>query len=199
MIKRYNQFVKGVNEEFEMGEERPSPITKPAPTTTPDTPTRPRPTRPGITPTEVPSEEDAPLAYGYGENELPEEEGGEYMGQKMMADLASELGTEIGTDGSINYNGKKVNFYSETEMFHVDKKKFKTADEVINYLEGSTPDNKSMEEENDTMLARQEHSPSKEDMDELMAAHDDDDFIEEEEEFESKSYKRTFESYKRKK
>jgi hypothetical protein len=199
MIKRYNQFVKGVNEEFEMGEERPSPITKPAPTTTPDTPTRPRPTRPGITPTEVPSEEDAPLAYGYGENELPEEEGGEYMGQKMMADLASELGTEIGTDGSINYNGKKVNFYSETEMFHVDKKKFKTADEVINYLEGSAPDNKSMEEENDTMLARQEHSPSKEDMDELMAAHDDDDFIEEEEEFESKSYKRTFESYKRKK
>ena len=37
--------------------------TKPAtPITTPDTPTRPRPTRPGIVPTEVPSEEDAPLA-----------------------------------------------------------------------------------------------------------------------------------------
>jgi len=198
MIKRYNQFVKGVNEEFEMGEGQPSPITRPAPTTTPDTPTRPRPTRPGITPTEIPSEEDAPLAYGQG-SDLPEEEGGEYMGQKMMADLASELDTEIGSDGSINYNGKKVNFYSETEMFHVDKKKFKTADEVINYLEGSAPDNKSMEEENDDMLARQEHSPSKEDMDELMAAHDDDDFIEEEEEFESKSYKRTFESYKRKK
>jgi hypothetical protein len=198
MIKRYNQFVKGVNEEFEMGEGQPSPITKPAPTTTPETPTRPRPTRPGITPTEVPSEEDAPLAYGQG-SDLPEEEGGEYMGQKMMADLASELGTEIGSDGSVNYNGKKVNFYSETEMFHVDKKKFKTADEVINYLEGSAPDNKSMEEENDTMLARQEHSPSKEDMDELMAAHDEEDFIDEEEEFESKSYKRTFESYKRKK
>ena len=197
MIKRYNQFVKGVNEEFEMGEGQPSPITKPAPTTTPDTPTRPRPTRPGITPTEVPSEEDAPLAYGQG-SDLPEEEGGEYMGQKMMADLASELDTEIGSDGSINYNGKKVNFYSETEMFHVDKKKFKTAGEVINYLEGSGPDNKSMEEENDDMLSRQEHSPSKEDMDELMNAHNDDDFIEEEE-FESKSYKRTFESYKRKK
>lgn len=197
MIKRYNQFVKGVNEEFEMGEGQPSPITKPAPTTTPETPTRPRPTRPGITPTEVPSEEDAPLAYGQG-SDLPEEEGGEYMGQKKMADLASELGTEIGTDGSIDYNGKKVNFYSETEMFHVDKKKFKTSGEVINYLEGSAPDNKSMEEENDDMLARQEHSPSKEDMDELMGAHDDDDFIEEEE-FESKSYKRTFESYKRKK
>ena len=59
MIKRYNQFVKGINEEFEMGEGQPSPITRPAgPITTPDTPTRPRPTRPGITPTEVPSEED---------------------------------------------------------------------------------------------------------------------------------------------
>jgi hypothetical protein len=59
-----------------------------------------------------------------------------------------------------------------------------------------------MEEENDAMLARQENSPSKEDMDELMAAHDEEDFIDEEEEeekFESKSYKRTFESYKRKK
>jgi len=53
-IKRYQRFV----EEFVMGTE-----TKPStPITTPDTPTRPRPTRPGITPTEVPSEEDAPLA-----------------------------------------------------------------------------------------------------------------------------------------
>ena len=208
MIKRYNQFVKGVNEEFEMGEGPP--------TTTPDTPTRPRPTRPGITPTEVPSEEDAPLAYGQG-SDLPEEEGGEYMGQKMMADLASELDTEIGSDGSINYNGKKVNFYSETEMFHVDKKKFKTLEEVVDYLEGSSsqtdlsldgeihsgkrnPSRESEMDEDDMSLWNKNnpHAPSKEDMDELMDAHDDDDFIEEEE-FESKSYKRTLESYKRKK
>jgi hypothetical protein len=55
-IKKYQRFV----EEFVMDTE-----TKPStPITTPDTPTRPRPTRPGITPTEVPSEEDAPLAYG---------------------------------------------------------------------------------------------------------------------------------------
>ncbi len=53
-IKKYQRFV----EEFVMGTE-----TKPStPITTPDTPTRPRPTRPGITPTETPSEEDAPLA-----------------------------------------------------------------------------------------------------------------------------------------
>jgi len=178
MIKKYNQFVSSrVNENFSDEDIHTdlNPIT------------------------EEPEMEEAPEMDEVEEApELPEEEGGEYMGQKMMVDLASELGVEIGTDGSINHNGKKINFYSETEMFHVDKKKFKTADEVINYL-GSAPDNKSIEE-NDDMLARQEHSPSKEDMDELMAAHDEEDFIdEEEEEFESKSYKRTFESYKRKK
>jgi len=179
MIKKYNQFVSSrVNENFS-DEDIHTDLNPIA---------------------EEPEMEEAPEMEEVEEApELPEEEGGEYMGQKMMADLASELGAEIGTDGSINHNGKKINFYSETEMFHVDKKKFKTADEVINYL-GSAPDNKSMEEENDDMLARQEHSPSKEDMDELMAAHDEEDFIDEEEdEFESKSYKRTFESYKRKK
>jgi hypothetical protein len=189
MIKRYNQFVKGVNEEFEMGEGQPSPITKPAPTTTPETPTRPRPTRPGITPTEVPSEEDAPLAYGQG-SDLPEEEGGEYMGQKKMADLASELDAEIGTDGSINYNGKKVNFYSETEMFHVDKKKFKTAGEVINYLDSSSEAPITPEEEE---LMTGEKSGER-----RVGLDDFEDELEEEE-FESKSYNRTFESYKRKK
>ena len=180
MIKKYNQFVKGINEEFEMGEVRPSPITKPAPTITPETPTRPRPTRPGITPTEIPSEEDAPMAYGNG-SELPEEEeGGEYIGQKMMNDLASELGSEIGTDGSIDYNGKKINFYSETEMFHVDKKKFKTSDEVINYLDSSNEDPVEPEE---SERMKDEFNKDVEDI----------------EEFESKSYKRTFESFKRKK
>jgi len=142
MIKKYNQFVKGINEEFEMGEGQPAPVTRPAePTTTPDTPTRPRPTRPGITPTEVPSEEDAPLAYGYGDsNDLPEEEGGEYQGQMLLNQLANELGTEVEADGSINYEGKKINFYSETEKFHVDNKKFSTAAEVVNYLGVSNDD-----------------------------------------------------------
>ena len=54
-IKKYNRFV----EEFVMTGTETKPAT---PTTTPDTPTRPRPTRPGIAPTEIPSEEDAPLA-----------------------------------------------------------------------------------------------------------------------------------------
>jgi len=151
MIKRYNQFVKGINEEFEMGDGQPAPITRPSePTTTPDI--RPRPTRPGITPTEVPSEEDAPLAYGHIDelpeeedaplshghiDELPEEEGGEYQGQMLLNQLANELGTEVDSDSSINYEGKKINFYSETEKFHVDNKKFSTVEEVVDYLNKS--------------------------------------------------------------
>jgi hypothetical protein len=54
-IKKYARFV----EEFVAYGTETKPVT---PTTTPDTPTRPRPTRPGIAPTDVPSEEDAPLA-----------------------------------------------------------------------------------------------------------------------------------------
>jgi hypothetical protein len=186
MIKRYNQFVKGVNEEFEMGEGQPSPITRPAPTTTPETPSRPRPSRPGITPTEIPSEEDAPLAY-----REEEEEGGEYIGQEMMADLASNLGAEVESDGSIDYNGKKVNFYSETEMFHVDKKKFKTPEEVVSYLDGSN--NITTEEEEEMTDETGEIDEFEDDMDDFDM--EDNEY----EEFESKSYKRTFESYKRKK
>lgn len=66
--------------------------------------------------------------------ELPEEED-EYNGQILMSELSSKLGVPIETDGSINYKGKKINFYSETENFHIDNKKFKTIDEVISFLE----------------------------------------------------------------
>lgn len=57
IIKKFNSFI---NEELVAAVE-PNPVTTPTPTITP---TRPMPTRPGITPTEIPSEEDAPLAYG---------------------------------------------------------------------------------------------------------------------------------------
>jgi len=182
MIKKYNQFVKGINEEFEMGEGQPAPITKPAePTTTPDTPTRPRPTRPGITPTEVPSEEDAPLAYGHG-SELPEEEGGEYQGQMLLNQLASELGTEVDEDGSVNYEGKKINFYSETEKFHVDNKKFSTVEEVVDYLGGS---NETPEHVHDDVL---EDEPSFEETEGDLARRDLEDEMGA---FESKSYRHT--------
>ena len=85
IIKKFNSFL---NEELVAAVES-NPVTTPTPTITP---TRPMPTRPGITPTEVPSEEDAPLAYGYGDsNDLPEEEGGEYQGQMLLNQLANEL------------------------------------------------------------------------------------------------------------
>lgn len=176
MIKRYNQFVKGINEEFEMGDGQPAPVTRPSePTTTPDTPTRPRPTRPGITPTEVPSEEDAPLAYGYGDsNDLPEEEGGEYQGQMLLNQLANELGTEVDADGSINYEGKKINFYSETEKFHVDNKKFSTAEEVVDYLGGSkAPENAyTHEHEEESSFDETEGDLARRDLEDEMGAYE---------------------------
>ncbi len=162
MIKKYNQFI---NEELVMGAE-PRPTTAPTPTTTPDTPTIPRPTRPGITPTEIPSEEDAPLA----KVELPEEEGSEYIGQKMIADLANELGVNIEPDGSINYEGQKINFYSETEKFHIGKQKFDSVESVLNYLHGDSGLEKEM--------------PSQD-----LSDIDEDEFEKGDYPFESKSYK----------
>lgn len=192
MIKRYDAFVKGkVNEEFIMAEPKTSPSApEVAPGTTEKPGTMPQP------PSPIRRERISPVpAPAKMEVEPMEEEGSEYMGGQMLQNLANALGTEV-VDNSVEYNGKKINFYSETEMFHVDKKKFKTVEEVVDYLESSAP-----AEETEI----KDHSPSKEDMDELMAAHDEDDFIkdeeEEEEKFESKSYKSTrkFESFKNKK
>ncbi len=66
-----------------------------------------------------------------------EEEGNQYIGNKMLKELANKLGAEV-INNSVVYDGKKINFFSETEMYHVDRKKFKTVDEVVNYLQGST-------------------------------------------------------------
>ena len=55
----------------------------------------------------------------------------------LLNQLANELGTEVDSDSSINYEGKKINFYSETEKFHVDNKKFSTVEEVVDYLNKS--------------------------------------------------------------
>jgi hypothetical protein len=79
-------------------------------------------------------QDDASTLIGNNMNDdQEEEEGHEYEGTKLMSELAQKLGTEI-TNNSIDYNGKKINFFSETESFHVDKKKFKTIDEVLSYL-----------------------------------------------------------------
>ncbi len=130
MIKRFNKFVKDrVDEAITMADPKPETAPTPAPTTTPDAPPAPtpRPTRPGIMPDRTPSEKDAPMA-------MREEEEGDYKGQIIMRDLANELGAEVEEDGSILYNGKKINFYSETEKIHIDKKKFDTIEDAVNYL-----------------------------------------------------------------
>lgn len=90
-----------------------------------------------------------------GEEEGEEEESGEYRGDVEMRELADMLGAEL-VNNQIEYEGKKINYFSETEMFHVDKKKFKTKEEVIDYLEGGmgaidkTPMRSPMESEEET-------------------------------------------------
>ena len=156
MIKRYNEFVNGkVNEDFETIDPM---IEEP------------------ITDTESEVEE-APVA------ELPEEEGGEYQGQMLLNQLANELGTEVEADGSINYEGKKINFYSETEKFHVDNKKFSTVEEVVNYL-GSA----SMEDTEHTHTHEHEEEPSFDETEGDLASRDLEDEMGA---FESKSYRHT--------
>jgi hypothetical protein len=120
--------------------------------------------------------EKAPVA------ELPEEEGGEYQGQILLNQLANELGTEVEADGSINYEGKKINFFSETEKFHVDNKKFSTAEEVVAYLGGSN------EAPEHTHNHEHEEEPSFDETEGDLARRDLEDEIGA---FESKSYRHT--------
>lgn len=77
------------------------------------------------------------------EEEVPEEEEYEYIGNKLLNDLATALGTKV-VNNQVEYNGKKINFYSETNKFHVDKKKFDTVEDVLNYLEVSEPELEEM-------------------------------------------------------
>ena len=129
-IKKYNQFVK-TNEEFV---ETPSFDTKQAPSrpergtetmpgrpgTTPST----RPSRPSVVPGKKPSEEDAPLASN----------DDEYIGTKKMKELADALPDAKLESGTLYYDGKEINFYSETEKFHIGKHKFNDVKDVLNFL-----------------------------------------------------------------
>lgn len=89
-----------------------------------------------------------------------EEEAGEYKGEVEMKRLADILGSEV-INNQIEYNGKKINYYSETEMFHVDKKKFETAEEVVDYLEGGTGSMSTDMERNPMNM--EEETPTEED------------------------------------
>lgn len=141
MIKKFNQFVNSINEEFVgrdilAGEGSPSEAPSRPSREVETDPGRPsvnpgqRPSRPSVVPSKRPGVEPAPLAEFEEEEEAPG-----YIGDVKMKELADKLGVDY-NGNSIEYNGKIVNFFSETEKFHVDKKKFETADEVVSYLEG---------------------------------------------------------------
>lgn len=76
----------------------------------------------------------------YGEEE---EEAGDYKGTVMMNQLADMLGADV-VNNQIDYKGKKINFYSETEMFHIGKEKFETPEEAYEYLTGGMSANESL-------------------------------------------------------
>jgi len=80
------------------------------------------------------------------EEEEMEEEGGDVFASKLQ-EVADKLGSEV-TNGKVEYNGQKIIFPSETEMFHVGNKKFKTADEVVSFLEGDSDRNADEEADN---------------------------------------------------
>ena len=66
-------------------------------------------------------------------SEEEEEEAGDYHGSVGMKKIAQALGEEM-QGNEIMHDGHKINFFSETEMYHIDKKKFKTPEEVIKYM-----------------------------------------------------------------
>jgi len=132
ILKKFDSYVK---EDLDTMAE---PATKPAPSTAPATPT----VEPGIKPERrdrpTPIRRDRPAVepdpQAKRKVDATEEEGA-YIGTQMLKDLADALGAEV-MDNAVQYEDKTINFFSETEKFHVDKKKFATVEEVVDYLTG---------------------------------------------------------------
>jgi hypothetical protein len=75
----------------------------------------------------------------------------EYIGDIKMAELLELLGKDAEMkNNTIYYNGKEINFYSETEKLHVDNKKFDNPEDVKEYLT-EVPVNNKRDFENDKM------------------------------------------------
>ena len=82
-----------------------------------------------------------------------EEEAGEYKGTTYMKELAKMLGVSV-VGNKIDYEGQEINFYSETEKFHIGDKDFTTPEEAYDYLTGENPEGKNSpyeEEENNDL------------------------------------------------
>ena len=132
ILKKFDSYIK---EDLEMMAE---PATKPSTTPAPATPTVEPGTKPERRDRPTPIRRDRPAVEPDPQAKMKmdaTEEEGTYIGTEMLQDLADALGAEV-MDNSVEYEGKKVNFYSETEKFHVDKKKFSTVEEVVDYLTG---------------------------------------------------------------
>lgn len=80
-----------------------------------------------------PSFEETEGSNMYDDSQEEEEEEAGDIYKKRLEELSDLLGSEV-TDGKIIHNGEEIIFPSETEMFHVGKKKFKTADEAAKYI-----------------------------------------------------------------
>lgn len=130
MIKKYNQFVK-TNEEFIDtpslgGQEAPSKPERGTETMPgrPNVEPAKKPGRPSVIPEKRPSEEDAPLASN-----------DEYIGTKKIKELMNALGEDARLEnGTLYYKDKEINFYSETEKFHIGRNKFPDVKDVLKFL-----------------------------------------------------------------
>lgn len=73
--------------------------------------------------------------YEY-EEEVESQDDEEYVGTRLMKELADRLGVEVNENNEIDFDGKKINFFSETEKFHIGETQFDSVDDVISYLSG---------------------------------------------------------------
>lgn len=121
MIKRYNQFVKEkINENVDMEEvdmEQVLPVEEDEFDSDKE---------------EMDSEDEQEMDSE--DMDFEDEEEGFDIYKAKMEELANLLGVEVDETNKISFEGKEIIFPSETEMYHVDKKKFKTAQEVVDYL-----------------------------------------------------------------
>ena len=62
-----------------------------------------------------------------------------------MNELSQRLGADI-INNQITYDGKVINYFSETECFHIGSEKFETVDDAFDYLTGDE-DGEILEEE----------------------------------------------------
>lgn len=132
ILKKFDSYIK---EDLEMMAE---PATKPSTTPAPATPAVEPGTKPERRDRPTPIRRDRPAVEPDPQARMKmdaTEEDGTYIGTQMLQDLADALGADV-IDNTVEYDGKVVNFYSETEKFHVDKKKFSTVEEVVDYLTG---------------------------------------------------------------